>query len=299
MEASCTLATGPLVGGKASEHSKVCTPAKCAKKWGVRGSHTSCCYIILTLYLSTIYIVHDRAAPKILTRGCSDSLAPQAPTTNTETIMAKMKLVGLVLSAAADGQYMPRDYVGGFRLRLYWETGFNWQDSSGEKFWCMECDGSCEEGDTIRKLFRCHCWANYLCKCRFIFFAPIWTCAQKSTTVIQTPHKGSSSSLKPFVHPPIPPFVSLQVEMGKKIQSNCASVMIPLSKISMSWNISESLSYSQKRWEIIVWVRCTILRLKRLSTRRIVTRLERVIPLIGLRFEVWGFMVHMAIIVCG
>jgi hypothetical protein len=46
---------------------------------------------------------------------------------------------------------VPGDYIGGFRLRLYWEEGYNWQESSGEKFWCMECDGSCEDGDKMRK----------------------------------------------------------------------------------------------------------------------------------------------------
>lgn len=46
---------------------------------------------------------------------------------------------------------VPGDYIGGFRLRLYWEEGYDWQESGGEKFWCMECDGSCEDGDKMRK----------------------------------------------------------------------------------------------------------------------------------------------------
>jgi hypothetical protein len=46
---------------------------------------------------------------------------------------------------------VPDDYVGGFRLRMYWESGYNWQESNTERFWCMECDGNCEDGDEIRE----------------------------------------------------------------------------------------------------------------------------------------------------
>ena len=35
------------------------------------------------------------------------------------------------------------------RLRLYWEKGYRWQESSRETFWCMECDGSCSSGNKI------------------------------------------------------------------------------------------------------------------------------------------------------
>lgn len=40
--------------------------------------------------------------------------------------------------------------LGGFRIRLYWEQGYNWQDSSKERFWCMECRGNCSNGDDIQ-----------------------------------------------------------------------------------------------------------------------------------------------------
>lgn len=46
---------------------------------------------------------------------------------------------------------VPDDYVGGFRLRMYWEEGYNWQESEGEKFWCLECEDNCEDGDKISK----------------------------------------------------------------------------------------------------------------------------------------------------
>lgn len=36
-----------------------------------------------------------------------------------------------------------------FRLRLYWEDGYDWQDSSREKWYCMECEGSCRRGNDI------------------------------------------------------------------------------------------------------------------------------------------------------
>jgi hypothetical protein len=38
----------------------------------------------------------------------------------------------------------------GFRLKLYWETGYYWQESTTEKFWCMSCPGGeCERNDQI------------------------------------------------------------------------------------------------------------------------------------------------------
>lgn len=40
--------------------------------------------------------------------------------------------------------------VGGFRLRLHWQRGYNWQNSSREQFWCMECRGTCKSGSSIQ-----------------------------------------------------------------------------------------------------------------------------------------------------
>lgn len=37
-----------------------------------------------------------------------------------------------------------------FRLRLYWERGYNWQDSSSEKWWCAECTGNCSSGSRLQ-----------------------------------------------------------------------------------------------------------------------------------------------------
>ena len=39
--------------------------------------------------------------------------------------------------------------TGPFRLRLYWQPGYNWQDSSSEKWWCAEC-GSCGSGSRLQ-----------------------------------------------------------------------------------------------------------------------------------------------------
>jgi hypothetical protein len=37
-----------------------------------------------------------------------------------------------------------------FRLKLYWELGYDWQEEFWEQEWCMECDGtSCQEGDEM------------------------------------------------------------------------------------------------------------------------------------------------------
>jgi len=41
--------------------------------------------------------------------------------------------------------------AGGFRIRLHWEKGYNWQNTPDEKYWCMECRGNtCISGTTVR-----------------------------------------------------------------------------------------------------------------------------------------------------
>lgn len=58
-------------------------------------------------------------------------------------------------NVAVDAQVVvPDDYVGGFRLRMYWDEKYNWQESKNERFWCMECDGMCDDGDKMSKLLR-------------------------------------------------------------------------------------------------------------------------------------------------
>ena len=38
---------------------------------------------------------------------------------------------------------------GGFRIRLHWERGYNWQDSSSEKFYCLQCRGTCKSSSKL------------------------------------------------------------------------------------------------------------------------------------------------------
>ena len=35
-----------------------------------------------------------------------------------------------------------------FRLRIYWEKGYKWQNTTDDMSWCMECE-SCDSGDSI------------------------------------------------------------------------------------------------------------------------------------------------------
>jgi hypothetical protein len=48
-----------------------------------------------------------------------------------------------------------RDLAGGwwagyFNLRLFWQRGYRWQESSSEKYWCMSCDTKdCPENDSL------------------------------------------------------------------------------------------------------------------------------------------------------
>jgi hypothetical protein len=37
-----------------------------------------------------------------------------------------------------------------FRLRLFWEQGYNWQDSTSERFWCAECAENCSSGSHLQ-----------------------------------------------------------------------------------------------------------------------------------------------------
>lgn len=38
----------------------------------------------------------------------------------------------------------------GFRLKMYWEEGYYWQENINEKWWCMSCqDGSCVSGSKM------------------------------------------------------------------------------------------------------------------------------------------------------
>jgi hypothetical protein len=43
----------------------------------------------------------------------------------------------------------PEPDVDSFRLRLYWEKGYFWQETNDEFWWCMECRDSCLDGDSV------------------------------------------------------------------------------------------------------------------------------------------------------
>ena len=44
--------------------------------------------------------------------------------------------------------------TGSFRLKMYWQDSYNWQDYTEDPKYCMECSGSCREGQEIR-IMRC------------------------------------------------------------------------------------------------------------------------------------------------
>jgi hypothetical protein len=44
--------------------------------------------------------------------------------------------------------------TGSFRLKMYWQDSYNWQDFTEDPKYCMECSGSCREGQEIR-IMRC------------------------------------------------------------------------------------------------------------------------------------------------
>jgi len=52
-------------------------------------------------------------------------------------------------TAAPSQSPTPMPTSNDFRLRLYWQRGYWWQESSRETYWCMECSGQCREGEAV------------------------------------------------------------------------------------------------------------------------------------------------------
>ncbi|KAL7546789.1 hypothetical protein ACHAWF_010121 [Thalassiosira exigua] len=57
-------------------------------------------------------------------------------------------------SAPSSNENNPVTYThkptGAFRLRLYWERGYNWQNDPREQRYCMECRGECRSGASMQ-----------------------------------------------------------------------------------------------------------------------------------------------------
>lgn len=43
----------------------------------------------------------------------------------------------------------PTDRPEDFRLRLYWERGYYWQETRSEMWFCVECNGGCRSGASL------------------------------------------------------------------------------------------------------------------------------------------------------
>jgi len=67
--------------------------------------------------------------------------------TNKETIAIKER----ELSSAAATFSTSRRKAAYFKMRMYWQRGYYWQESSSERFWCMKCSrGDCGRGSRIK-----------------------------------------------------------------------------------------------------------------------------------------------------
>ena len=84
--------------------------------------------------------------------------------------------------------------TGGFRLRLYWQNGYNWQDSSKERFWCMQCRGGCQNGDAIRECYLTRSCSGFLVWTRCLLL--LFTCTL-FPLLIHTPHQKLSHATRP------------------------------------------------------------------------------------------------------
>ena len=54
-----------------------------------------------------------------------------------------------VTTAAPSASPTPMATSKDFRLRVYWQRDYYWQDSSRETWWCMQCGGRCHDGDSV------------------------------------------------------------------------------------------------------------------------------------------------------
>jgi len=68
------------------------------------------------------------------------NLASESPTEQDEEFSALF---------AMPRSSMTRSNQVGFRLKLYWEDGYYWQERTEEKWWCMSCRDGCEKDHRI------------------------------------------------------------------------------------------------------------------------------------------------------
>merc|ERR1711953_1065176 len=48
---------------------------------------------------------------------------------------------------------MPMHSINSFQMKIYWEEGYKWQETTDETAWCVQCTGNCETG--IVKIKEC------------------------------------------------------------------------------------------------------------------------------------------------
>jgi hypothetical protein len=43
-----------------------------------------------------------------------------------------------------------RQLQGSFRLKMFWQKGYFWQESAKEKKWCLTCRNGCKSGSNVQ-----------------------------------------------------------------------------------------------------------------------------------------------------
>lgn len=82
--------------------------------------------------------------------GHTDSL-PAASTTNIfDEAPATEPAQGVTHGGNSHSIFSSSKPTKSFRLRLYWQRGYNWQDSSSERWWCAQCTGNCSSGSRLQ-----------------------------------------------------------------------------------------------------------------------------------------------------
>ena len=85
--------------------------------------------------------------------------------------------------------------TGGFRIRLHWQQGYNWQNNHKEQLYCMECRGSCRSGSSIQ-VDKCNTSSNNI-RQKFIAIAKtIRPASNPALCLTSTGYSGTSDPVK-------------------------------------------------------------------------------------------------------
>ena len=96
-------------------------------------------------------------SPSISTAPTVSLVPSYSPSISESPTMLPSIIPSSTPTISAVPTYTPKPTAGSsdpVRLRLYWEEGYYWQESTKEKWWCMQCKDRCIAGTSI-EIDRC------------------------------------------------------------------------------------------------------------------------------------------------